>query len=689
MKKKIFITIVIACIFSCFAAVSNSYAGSYKSEYSKQYSKSEKDSICRQLQHSKQSTPSKPDGLGNGVIPDDVLMSIYNTTKSISDSVMLISILGDTLMCHAGHAAKNQVTILGVKLFHYPDISIWICGAVIYFFGFMLVLSITFYVIDISFKLGFAIILMPIGIALWPFDKTKDKLIILISIFLKSAAIFSFLAIMVAYTLGMLSESLGGLQQVFEAIATNNTDLIADSFTLDAGHFLLVVTALAYGMKLIGSTIPEYVDKFFPDKAFGGASPMHHLSTQAMDFAKKKVVQPVASLTHDIVKTQAGRLTEGAGNLLQGKYHGQITGGIKNIGVAIRNPKETLQKAQLAAANAEAKAIGGAMKGFNNLKYGAHIAASNVLIGGKQNRAALKEQLRNERDAKNQEITDTINENYKDARKPIDDAITKNEAVHDAHKQAQKQQRQADRQQWHNEHMAKDSIYRAGAKGFQAVKDAAQDVGETIENIDAKRQVFIGKKDAQLKNIDKAKEDALIKTEKMYQKMDDFAEKIKSGKGSARLMRGITNLQTKINNSIDSGKFAKDKSDTKTKKVGKAIVRGALKLVPNTLAVAAKIPTGIVSGTVNGAVNVVNTAAKLTAGSVVGGIANNAIRAYYNVQKIAPGVQKTAASIPNAFKNIWKVPGVILSKTGEVMQDNKPVGEKNPRTPKDDDEDED
>lgn len=687
MKKKIFITIVIACIFSCFAAVSNSFAGSYKSEYSKQYTKSEKESICRQLQHNKQSTPKNPDGLGNGVIPDDVLMSIYNTTKSISDSIMLISILGDTLMCHASHAAKNQVTILKIKLFDYPDISIWLCGAVIYFFGFMLVLSITFYVVDISFKLGFAIILMPIGIALWPFDKTKDKLTILISIFLKSAAIFSFLAITVAYTLGMLSESLGGLRQVFEAIATNNTDYIADTFTLDASHFLLVCTALAYGMKLIGSTVPEYVDKFFPDKAFGGASPMHHLSTQAMDFAKKKVVQPVASLTHDIVKTQAGKVTEKAGNLLQGKYHGQIKGGIKNIGVAIRNPHQTGERLGVEASKAVSSAFGGLRKTANNLKYGAHIAAANVLVSGKQNRADLKEQLRNERDTKNQNIDQNIKNAYDKARAPIDQAIAQNEAVYAADKQAKQQQKQADRQQWHNEHMAKDAVYRAGVKGFQKVKSATQDIGDKVETFDTNRQVFVGKKDAQLKNIEKRKEEALIKTEKMYQKMDDFAEKIKTGKGSARLLRGINNLQTKINNAIDNGKLAKNNSDRKVKKAGKAILRGALKLTNNTFALAAKIPTGAVSGAVNGVVNVVNTGAKLAAGSVVGGIANGAIRTYYNAQKIVPSIKRTVAHAPDSLKNIWKVPGIILSKTGEVMQDNKPVGDKNSDAPKNDSED--
>ena len=441
--------------------------GTYVAKYNKMLSESEKDAICEQLKNAAQPSVTEHNGLGGGVIPDEVLTNLYNATRSISNSISIISSLGDSLMCHAVHTDKQKLPILGVTIAEYPNIPVWLCGAIIYFFGFMLLLSITFYVVDISFKLGFAIILMPIGIALWPFEKTKDKLVILISIFLKSAAILAFLSITVAYTVNMLSKALVNLKDIFEAIATNNTDYIEETFTQDASTFLLIVVALAYGMKLIESTIPDYVNKFFPDKAFGGASPMHHLSTQAMDFAKKKVVAPVATYVGNVAETQVGKGVAAVGKFARGGYHEEIKSGIKNIGRAVRNPKQTLKKAQLAIAHGETKVITGAMKGLNNLKYGAKIAASN-LVAGKQNRQDLKDRLREERDEKNQYIDETVAENYDNAKKDINDTIAQRE-----------QDRADDKQREHEEKMDNDPAYRERFLKRQAKAENKQNRKET------------------------------------------------------------------------------------------------------------------------------------------------------------------------------------------------------------------
>lgn len=297
----------------CCLSISTALAGSYNANYGKRLSKEEKEVLCAFIAQQSEELAGKEKSALGGVIPDSVLTSIYNTTYNISNSVMLVSVLGNALMCHATHSGKEHVTVFGVEIVSFPNIPVWICGAIVYCFGFMLVLSIAFYVVDVSFKLGFAIILLPIGIALWPFEKTKDKIVILISIFLRTAAIFVFLAITVSYTVEMLSVALGNIHSSLDAIDKNDTDTISQTFSLGSSVYLVVVAVLVYGMKLIGSAIPEYANKFFPDKAFGGASPIHHLSTQAVDFAKQKVVQPVARYAGDVASTQAGKLTEKAG----------------------------------------------------------------------------------------------------------------------------------------------------------------------------------------------------------------------------------------------------------------------------------------------------------------------------------------------------------------------------------------
>lgn len=648
--KKLLFSLYIA-VLGAFLCVSAAQAGTYVAKYNSTLSRSEKQSICNQLQNASQSTSSERNGLGGGVIPDEVLTSIYNTTQKISNSIMLVSILGDTLMCHSVHAAKNNVEIFGVYLGSYPNIPIWLCGAVIYFFGFMLLLSITFYVIDISFKLGFAIILMPIGIALWPFEKTKDKIVILISIFLKSAGIFAFLAITVAYTVGMLSEALSGLKDVFEAIAQNDTDYVQETFTLDATTFLLVVTGLAYGMKLIGSTIPQYVDKFFPDKAFGSASPMHHLSTQAMDFAKKKVVAPVATFAGNVAETQVGKGVEKIGKFARGGYHEDLKTGVKNIGRAWRNKKQTLQKVPVALDNLGDKISGGIEKNLNNLKYGAQIAGASI-IPNKENRNAYRDALRNERNEKNQAIDETIAQNYADKMGQINQTIDRREQL-----------RADDKQREHEEKMRNDPAYREQFEEKQREAEAKRLKHEA-------RLAKINEINNQLKDIDAAKEATKVKTENVYGAMNDFADKIKNGKGTTRLLQGIKNRKENTFNRIENGRFAEKPEDGWFKTGYKALARGTEKMAVSLGWGVAQAPLAVVSGAVNAGVETVNSVAKIVAGAGMGSY-NGVVSGIYGLKKVWPKMKKTYHSMPEIAGDILRAPGTVIEGVGQSMQHHK------------------
>ncbi len=391
-------------------------------------SSDERNAICQTLQNSSQKTSDSATSLDGSIIPSGVLLSIYNTTRNISQSLVLVKVLGDAVMCHAVHGRDQKTAeFIGVKLFDYPNVPMWLCGIVVYFFGFMMVLAITFYVVDIAFKLGMAVLLLPIGIALWPFEQTSDKIVTLISIILKNAAIFIFLALTSSYALNMLSVAVSGLDEVFDAITENaDTDAVSNAFTLASIPFLIIVTALIYGFKLIGSAITDYTDKIFPDKAFGGASPIHGMMTQSMDFAKKKVVEPVASFAHDVASTQVGKGVEGAGNLLLGKYNPQIKSGVKNIGIAVRNPGQTLKKAGLSAADGLASVGSSLGKAGNHMKYGFKLAGAN-LLAGKENRQHLKEQLRSERDQKDEAIHNAYHGDIRQAKAEIDNQIKQNE----------------------------------------------------------------------------------------------------------------------------------------------------------------------------------------------------------------------------------------------------------------------
>lgn len=378
MIRKIFTLILVSLMLTSGIYTTSAHAA----DYGRKLSLSERNALCNELKAARQksSTASKNASVGGGIIPDSALISIYNTTRQISDAMSIVLVLGHALTCNAVHANKNSVTILGVTLFSYPNIPVWLCGAIIYFMGFMMTLSITFYLVDISFKLGFAVIMLPIGVALWPFPPTKDKLPMLIGIILKNAAIFVFLAMTVSYALNLLDQATGGLEDIFRRINNNETDTVSEDFSLASSSFIIIMFALIYGMKLIGSTVEDYAGKFFKDKAFGSSAPMHRSLTQAMDFAKKKAVEPAVSWAHDVALTQAGRLTAGAGRVLNGKAFEDFRG--KSLGEA----------AQMVTKRAGASVS----RGYSRVAHTANAVAAGTLgslVLGKNASKNLQEQL--------------------------------------------------------------------------------------------------------------------------------------------------------------------------------------------------------------------------------------------------------------------------------------------------------
>ena len=641
----------------------------FSADYNKHLSKEERQSICRTLESKNKKSSTNVAKKNNNIVPDSVFSNLYDTTKSISDAVATISILGDTLMCHASHAAKKKIEFGPIELASYPDLSIWMCGGIVYFFGFMLLLSIAFYLVDISFKLGMAVVLLPIGIALWPFEWTRDKLTKIISIILKNAAIFIFLALTVSYALNMATTAIGNLDEIFEAINTSNSDVISQTFTLFSIHFLIVVAAFAYGMKLVGSTVPDYVDKFFPDGGFGGgksSSPIHHSATQMLDFAKKKVAAPVASFAGDVVKTQGGKALATAGKAMRGGYHQQFV-------KAVHNPKEAVGLVSAKIADKGLNLVSGAGKMANHLKYGAGIAAAN-LVGGKENRQALKNELRDKRSARDEAIEKTVHEPLRRSMQNMRDRIDD----HETERQKEKDKRHADR-------LANDPKYRAKVQKakLRALKQA-------------NRQNIIADLEAEINTLEKDRKSKLnqVSTGRFNKGANAVADVVKSI--SPTLLtdaisvpfeagtKGLNKLQKAGNKGIDK-LIPENSDDGLLKWGGKKALRGALKLVPNTLA------TGLKAGTLladkalktpgkifNGTVDVLNKATQATASGIVnlpGNLKTNAVAGYKKaVLHIKKGFYQVPDALSSVGKGIVEAPGSILERVGTQMQHNKKRG---------------
>ena len=266
--------------------------------------------------------------IGHGIISDGVVGNVFAVNLMASQRVSDFLVLGNTLHCFAWHGVgAHDLRLMGIKITKFPSLSIGIVGLGLMLLGAILVIVIGYYLVDISFKLGFCVMALPIAIALWPFPKIGNKLNVVITTMFHAAGILIFLALGVAYLWALFDavfaiitvttdagEQKQGVEAIYEFIRAGEPKPLREAFKLSSINILLLMFAGLYGFQLIGKLATEYADKFFPD-GMGTGSPMHHQLTKATGFAKNIAMKPV-NYAKDVVKTQVKRgLAKGYGAL--------------------------------------------------------------------------------------------------------------------------------------------------------------------------------------------------------------------------------------------------------------------------------------------------------------------------------------------------------------------------------------
>lgn len=351
----------------------------------------------------------------NAVMPKSLLNNIMSYVAAVSGTVSTHLEIGHMITCHSNHAGawgwNSPVGLIGIT-----NIPLWISGALIWFLGFMMTLSVTYYLVDISFKIGFTIIALPIVVGLWPFNITKDRLGACVGMVLNAAGIFLFLAMTVAIGLVLVSHSLdavtdtptliasaqerglniekmSGAQKIMLAVEDGNSEYVSNNFSLFGGYWLLIAIAYLYAFKLIGSTISDFVNEFFPDSVMGSASPMHQKMVKYTDIAKKKAIK-AATFAGKAVKNRAKGMFGGGGggkkgsNIMEkaGKFNDNIDKLKEGKGGEKDEPKESKFDSAKSMANMDSnkdkKVMNAAAKGTKATGKAAKASAAAMKASG-------------------------------------------------------------------------------------------------------------------------------------------------------------------------------------------------------------------------------------------------------------------------------------------------------------------
>ena len=325
---------------------------------------------------------------GVSMVSADILNRIIGFIEGVDRTVSTNLVIGHALTCHATHAgAWVDATAKGIPII-IPNIWIFICGVLIWFAGFMMTLSICYYLLDITFKLGLAIMIFPVVMGLWPFSITSGKLGLCIATILRSAAIFAFLAITTSYAMSLISVSLRDIPELYDRIEMGDSTWISDTFDITGSYFIIILFVYLYSIKLIGVTISDYVDQFFSGGLAAKATPMHSEMTRMTDIAKKATMG-VAAYGKDVVAHQGGKALGGLAGVTIGKaakfvkkYANEEDAGSKKSNNAASNAGRTVSAAGNAthgagrAASAVGRGVG--IGGRSMMRAGMSLSSSGI-----------------------------------------------------------------------------------------------------------------------------------------------------------------------------------------------------------------------------------------------------------------------------------------------------------------------
>ena len=289
---------------------------------------------------------------------EDILIDLKDMMALIYRSLSILFARGHALMCFAtkvspicldmgagiSAALKSLVSCTVVV----PLLNYFIPGILIYITGFFMCMSIGMYFIDISFKLGFATLLLPLSISLWPFPPTQSKLSENVAIVIYNAMLFAFVSIGTAYAVKLINASLGTDEEFWKVMSVTSSgwgeglvnvakqwsDLKSDeykdsmekfseAYDISSVNILVILFALIFGFKILSSSIQDYLQFFFGAGSMGSAdTAMHHMGTQAIGKIKQNTVDRAARVGRDITLTAAGKGLESLGNKMANKKFG-------------------------------------------------------------------------------------------------------------------------------------------------------------------------------------------------------------------------------------------------------------------------------------------------------------------------------------------------------------------------------
>lgn len=193
--------------------------------------------------------------IDSGTFDPSLYESVISTVRCFGVSAATLPAIGRGLMCNAWDAG-----ILGL-----PDLGMWLSGIIMYAFGLMIWLAISFYMIDCTVQIGMLSGLVPLLVACWPFKLTEAYSYkgckMLMNSFFSYAMLGIILLLGTMITTHAATADGSNIQDIMTAIDENDIKALKKMCSLSAFQILILASCCIFAMKLIGQS-NDLADQF-------------------------------------------------------------------------------------------------------------------------------------------------------------------------------------------------------------------------------------------------------------------------------------------------------------------------------------------------------------------------------------------------------------------------------------------
>ena len=254
-------------------------------------------------------------------VPASMFNDIMEYISKINAAGVVHMKLGHMVSCHARHAGQWVI----FKVIFITDFFTWLAGVAIWILSFFVIFFVCFYLLDMAFKLAIAMVFLPILAAFWPFGALRSKCVACVKMVLNAAALFVFLALTTSMGLILVDKALQigeiamdnnlstdsvlqvepngkGIAALMKDINDGNSEAVSYKFSLFSVPFLMLIFSFLYAIKIIGSTINDYVNTFFADSWGGKMQEIHKRMTGVASLVKQKGVGAAKRVKQHVVE---------------------------------------------------------------------------------------------------------------------------------------------------------------------------------------------------------------------------------------------------------------------------------------------------------------------------------------------------------------------------------------------------